>query len=267
MRTLKELSSLKNRVALVTGAAGHIGSAICDGLAELGANLILVDRDIDGCSALSTQIEKKWSIICDYIEMNLEKLDESPGLRERLTKRFGRLDVLVNCAAFVGTTKLEGWNVPFEQQGIETWRRAVEVNLNAPFILTQALTPLLMASGHGSVINFASIYGMLGPDLSIYAETTMHNPAAYGAAKAGLLQFTRWLATVLAPSVRVNAITPGGIERGQPACFIENYVKRTPMARMGIEEDIKGAVAYLASDLSSYVTGQNIVVDGGWSAW
>lgn len=267
MRTLKELFSLEGRVALITGAAGHIGGAISDGLAELGASLILVDRNISACIELSSRIEKKWHVAVDCHELDLEKLSEQPGLRERLTKRLGRLDILVNCAAFVGTTKLEGWNVPFEEQSVDSWRRAVEVNLTAPFILTQTLTPLLAASGHGSVINFASIYGMLGPDLSIYEGTTMHNAAAYGAAKAGLLQFTRWLATVLAPSVRVNAITPGGIERGQPACFVENYVKRTPMGRMGIEEDIKGAVAYLASDLSSYVTGQNIVVDGGWSAW
>jgi NAD(P)-dependent dehydrogenase (short-subunit alcohol dehydrogenase family) len=95
----------------------------------------------------------------------------------------------------------------------------------------------------------------------------MHNPAAYAAAKGGLTQFTRWLATALAPDVRVNAVTPGGVERGQPKSFMERYAARTPMGRMAIEEDIKGAVAFLASDLSGYVTGQNIVVDGGWSAW
>ncbi len=113
----------------------------------------------------------------------------------------------------------------------------------------------------------ASIYGMVGPDFSLYAGTSMGNPAAYAASKGGLLQLTRYLATALAPRVRVNAITPGGIVRGQPPAFIERYVAKTPLGRMATEEDFKGAIAYLASDLSRYVTGQNLVVDGGWTAW
>lgn len=267
MRTLKELSSLKGRAAVITGAAGHIGGAVAESFAELGADLVLTDRNLEGCLALASRLEKEWGARTDCAALELEGLGETDRLAELLSRRFARVDVLVNCAAFVGTTKLEGWNVPFEEQSAATWRRAVEVNLTAPFILTQALTPLLKASGRGSVVNFASIYGIMGPDLSIYEGTEMHNAAAYGAAKAGLLQLTRWLATVLAPSVRVNAITPGGVERGQPGCFIKNYQKRAPMGRMAAEEDMKGAAAYLASDLSSYVTGQNIIVDGGWSAW
>ena len=137
---------------------------------------------------------------------------------------------------------------------------------SSPF-QAMSTTPWLEKSGAASVIQIASIYGMLGPDLRLYEGTGMGNPAAYAASKGGLLQMTRWLSTVLAPKVRVNAITPGGIWRRQAAEFVERYESRVPLGRMGSEEDLKGAVAYLASDLSAYVTGHNLVVDGGWTAW
>jgi NAD(P)-dependent dehydrogenase (short-subunit alcohol dehydrogenase family) len=143
----------------------------------------------------------------------------------------------------------------------------LEVNVTAPFILAQTCAEALSASGHGSVINILSIYGLVGPDFSLYEGTPLGNPAAYGASKGGLLQLTRYLATALAPAIRVNAITPGGVFRDQAQSFRKRYVDRTPLGRMATEEDFKGAVAYLASDLSKYVTGSNLVVDGGWTAW
>src|SRR5262249_36596755 len=126
---------------------------------------------------------------------------------------------------------------------------------------------LLAGSGHGAVINVASIYGIVGPNLALYTATDLGNPAAYAASKGGLLQLTRWLATVLAPRVRVNAISLGGVRRAQPDAFVERYQRHTPVGRRAREEDVKGAVVYLASDLSAYVTGHNLVVDGGWTTW
>ena len=157
--------------------------------------------------------------------------------------------------------------VPFEQQLPDTWRKALEVNLTAPFILAQVCSQVLAESGCGSIINISSIYGMRGPNMSFYEDTEMGIPVAYAASKGGFLQFTRFLSSVLAPDIRANAITLGGIERGQPEAFQKRYVARTPLKRMAREEDVKGAAVYLASDLSSYVTGQNIVVDGGWTTW
>ena len=126
---------------------------------------------------------------------------------------------------------------------------------------------MLRAKRRGSIINISSIYGAVGPDMSLYDGTSMGNPAAYAVSKGGILQMTRWLSTVLAPDIRVNSITPGGIARNQPLPFVERYEKRTPLRRMGREEDFKGAIAYFASDLSSWVTGENLMVDGGWTAW
>jgi NAD(P)-dependent dehydrogenase (short-subunit alcohol dehydrogenase family) len=181
-------------------------------------------------------------------------------------QRFGRLDVLVHSAALVGTSALEGWAVPFEEQSVATFRKALEVNCTSVFAMTQACAPLLTASGHGSVIALGSIYGIVGPVMGLYEGTVLGNPAGYAVSKGGLLQFMRWLAAALAPSVRANTITLGGVFRGHIDPFLSRYVARTPLGRMATEADAQGAALYLASDASSYVTGQNLVVDGGWTA-
>jgi NAD(P)-dependent dehydrogenase (short-subunit alcohol dehydrogenase family) len=266
-RRLRELESLDGRVALVTGAAGHLGSALVEVLAELHATVTILDLDPSACRALADRITAEYDV--EALPLAVDLLDTS-GVRsvpETILDRFGRLDVLVNCAAMVNTAGLKGWVAPFGEQGIEPWRAALEINLTAPFALIQACAEPLGESGHGSIVNVGSIYGLIGPDMRLYEDTDMGNAAAYAASKGGLVQFTRWLATVLAPNIRVNAISPGGIQRGQPEAFRRRYETRTPLRRMAIEEDLKGALAFLATDLSAYVTGQNIVVDGGFTAW
>ena len=266
-RSLRELMSLAGRVALVTGGAGHIGRAIGHALAELGADVAIVDVLASSCAEVATDLSQRWPIAAAGFDCDLEHSEKVRDLPRRVRERFGRIDIIVNCAAFVGTSGLEGWAVPFEQQTASTWRRALEVNLTAPFVLVQAAAADLRASGHGSVINIASIYGLAGPDWRLYEGTNLGNPAAYAASKGGLIQATRWLATTLAPHVRVNAIAPGGVFRDTPEPFLSRYVARTPLARMAREEDIKGAVAFLSSDSSAYVTGQCLAVDGGWTVW
>ena len=267
MSSLKELMNLQGRVALVTGGGGHIGSAMCEALAELGASVVVLDIAEETCVDVADRIRQDYAVETLPLIVDLANEDEVLSVPELVLQRFGGLDILVNNAALVGTSRLQGWVVPFLQQRSDTWRAALEVNLTAPFVLVQACAEALAASGHGSVISIASIYGMVGPDMRLYENTTMGNPAAYAASKGGLLQLTRWLSTVLAPEVRVNAITPGGVWRNQPEAFHARYVARTPLRRMASEEDLKGAVGYLASDLSAYVTGHNLVVDGGWTAW
>ncbi len=267
MKSIAQMLSLRGRVALVTGGAGHIGSAICDTLAELGASIATLDHHAGKCTATAHRIADSFGV--KTLALPVDLADE-PGVRAvpaQVVAQLGSLDILVHCAALVGTSSLQGWAVPFAQQSADTWRQALEINLTSAFVLTQAAAPALTASGHGSVIHIGSIYGVVGPDLSLYDGTTIGNPAAYGASKGGLLQFTRYLATSLAPHVRVNMITPGGVERGQDGAFRERYLRRTPLGRMAAEEDFKGAAAYLASDLSAYVTGQNLIVDGGWTTW
>lgn len=267
MRSLKELMNLQDRTALVTGAGGKVGAVICEALAELGAAVAVLDATEERCRTAAAGIHDRYDVTTLTIPVDLTDEQAVRSVPHKIRDRFKRLDILVHCAALVGTSELKGWAVPFLEQSSGAWRVALEVNLTAPFILTQACAGLLAVSGHGSVINIASIYGIVGPDPRLYEGSGLENPSAYAASKGGFLQLTRWLATALAPRVRVNAISPGGVLRDQPAEFRRRYEARTPLARMAAEEDLKGAVAYLATDLSAYVTGHNLVVDGGWTAW
>ena len=267
MRTYASLSSLKGRVALITGGAGHIGRAIAETYAELGAAVAILDRAGSGAEDVARNLTDVYGVLTTVIAVDLADEAAVRKAPQRVVDACGRLDILVNNAAFVGTDGLEGWTTAVEHQSIATWRKALEVNLTAPFLLAQQAIPALKASGKGCIINIGSIYGVLGPDWRLYEDVDFGTPAAYAAGKGGLLQMTRWLATTLAPHVRVNAIVPGGVERNTPAAFRRKYSARTPLGRMATEEDFKGAAAFLASDLSLYVTGQSLMVDGGWSAW
>ena len=265
MRTLKQLMDLQNRVALITGGAGHIGRVIAEGLAELGASIVVLD--LDQTAAVADEIAQKYNVQTLPLAVDLNDVSAVQAAPQKVLQEFGRLDILVHSAAYGGDTKFPGWAVPFAEQTTEAWDRALRVNLTSAFALAQAARQPLTDSGHGSIVLISSIYGLVGPDMSLYEGTSMANPAGYGASKGGLLQLMRYLATVLAPQVRVNAISPGGVWRQQPEQFHDRYRARTPLGRMATEEDLKGAAAYLASDLSSYVTGHNLVVDGGWTTW
>lgn len=267
MRSVKQLIDLSGRKALVTGGAGHIGLAVGEALIELGANIAILDVDATACQErveALCRVRKSSAVAlpCDLKDEQATRKTVNAAIKE-----MGGLDILIHCAAYVGTTQVPGWAVPFEQQTVEAWDAAIRVNLTSAFIMVQEAKEALAASGHGSVVLFASTYGLVGPDHRLYEGTNMANPAGYGASKGGLLQLARYLTTALAPRVRVNAISPGGVWRNQPEAFHQRYVSRTPLGRMATEEDLKGAVAYLASDLSAYVTGHNLVVDGGWTAW
>jgi NAD(P)-dependent dehydrogenase (short-subunit alcohol dehydrogenase family) len=267
MRQISDMISMKGRAAAVTGGCGHIGVAMAHALAEQGCALLLIDRNEVQLEETAAQLRARWPVEVAVAAIDLESEQQRSTVAGLVEQRFGRLDVLINNAGFVGDSKLQGWVAPFEEQSIETWRRAMEVNVTAAFHLSQQLAPLLRASGHGSILNVGSIYGVVGPDMSRYEGTPMGNPAAYAASKGGLVQLTRWLSTVMAPQVRVNCISPGGVARNQPESFASKYVARTPLKRMGREEDFMGAVVYFCSDLSAWVTGENLQVDGGWTVW
>ncbi|HEV8537155.1 MAG TPA: SDR family oxidoreductase [Candidatus Limnocylindria bacterium] len=267
MRTVNELRDLTGRVALITGGAGHLGRAIGDALAESGASIAVLDVSADACVGEAKRLTQTHGVRAMALPLDLDKADSVRSVPEAVRRELGRLDILVNNAALVGTSPLKGWTVPFAEQSVDTFRRALEVNLTAAFALTQVCAPLLAVSGQGSVVNVLSIYALVGPDRRIYEGTALDNPAGYAASKGGMLQLTRWLATTLAPAIRVNAITPGGIFRDTKEPFLSRYVERTPLRRMATEEDFKGAFAFLASGMSQYVTGQNLIVDGGWTAW
>ncbi len=267
MRTLKRLLSLRGRVAVITGGSGHLAQAVGEAVAELGAAVVIVDLNQGACAKRAATLSKRTGTPCLPVAIDLSKEDSASRIVSQTLSRFGRLDILVNNAAFTGASSLRGYAVPFQDQTRQAWEAAIQVNLTAAFQLVQTAQKALTESGHGTIINIGSIYGVVGPDLRLYSGTRMGNPAAYAASKGALINLTRYLSTVMAPHVRVNSISPGGIERGQPASFKKRYVAKTPLGRMANEEDFKGVVAFLASDASEYVTGQNIMVDGGFTAW
>jgi len=258
---------MKGCRALITGATGHLGATIADTLGELGAGLILVDRPGSDFETLERNLINNNVTSYVMLPCDLEDQKERSLLVDKIKKDGNGLSCLVNNAAFVGNASLTGWSVPFEHQSIDTWRRAFEINLTTAFHLSQSFAPELRNSNQGNIINVTSIYAEYGPDWSLYEDTPMGNPAAYSASKGGLLQLTRWLATTLAPKIRVNAISPGGIFRNQAQTFIDRYQARTPMKRMATEDDLRGAIVFFATKMSGYVTGETLHVDGGWTVW
>lgn len=261
-----EVKSFAGRTVVVTGGAGPLGKVLSAAFAARGAKVALLDlaRANPGEAAGAIAAEHGATVVglaCDLASESSVREAAAAVAAE------GPVHALVNNAAFTGAAASAGWAVPFEDQSAELWRLAVEINLTAPFVLTQALLPALRAAGSAAVLNISSIYGLVGPDWSIYAGTTLGNPAAYAASKGGLLQLTRWMATTLAPAVRVNALALGGIERGQGEDFLRAYCRRAPMGRMAAEDDIVGPALFMVSDQSAYVTGQVLPVDGGWTAW
>jgi len=245
---------------LVTGALGNVGRALCQQLGDRGIKVIGTDRaDFPGVGSAG------WGPSAAWVTADLEKNPD----RERLVEEVKRLVTgslgIVHNASFVGDADLQGWVGPLESLSSDTWNRALEVSLTASFSLTRDLSAELRRSEGAAIVHVSSIYSRLAPDWQLYEGTQMGNPPAYGVAKAGLEQLTRWLATTLSPQVRVNAVAPGGLGRNQPADFVAKYEAKVPLRRMGTEDDVVKAILFLLSSDSSYITGQTLVVDGGYS--
>ena len=265
MRTLRELMDLSGRKAILTGGAGHIALAAGEALVELGARVAILDKDPAACEARACELQSirpgtALPVACDLLD------EKATRAATRLAVlQLGGVDIVIHCAFHAASAP--GDVGRFETRAVAEWDKAIRVNLTAAFVLVQEVRRELAATGHGSVILVSSIYGVGGPVMSLYEGTEMVNEPDYAASKGGLIQLTRYLASVLAPDIRVNAVSPGGLWRGQPDVFRKRYEERTPLRRMALEEDLKGVFAYLAGDAAAYVTGQNLMVDGGWTAW
>ncbi len=260
--TLRDKLNFKNKIILLTGGLGNLGKAFTKELINLDANVIICDNKSKSdfnifLKTFETHLRSK----IDYIKVNLLSKKD----RNSLIKKINKLDILINNASLVGDSRLKGWNTKFHDQSISSWSKAFEINLTATFHLCRDLSPLLMKNKKGIIINISSIYGLMAPDIRIYKNSNIFNPAAYSASKSGLINLTKWLAVNLAPHIRVNCISPGGIIRNQDKSFINKYNNRTPLNRMATEEDIVDSLIFLTSDMSRYINGHNLVVDGGFS--
>ncbi|MBX7044976.1 MAG: SDR family oxidoreductase [Ignavibacteria bacterium] len=268
---MSDLFSLKNKTAIVTGALGLIGKNHCFALAEAGANVIACDLNEGGCEEFAKNLPG------DSVGVGVDIIDSDSlkNLRDIVLNKFGKIDVLVNNAAI--NDMFENPLAALEQSMFENyplamWKKSLEVNVTGMFLCSQIIGTEMAKKNYGSIINVASTYGMVAPDQSLYqnekGEQTFYKSPAYPATKGAVISFTKFLAAYWGnKGVRVNTLTPGGVENSQNEFFIKNYSKRTPLGRMAAPTDYKGAVVFLASDASSYMTGANLVVDGGWTAW
>lgn len=265
MKTLQQLQSLKGKTAIITGGAGYLGSAMSETLAELGADLVLASRDWQKCEKRAKEIEETTGGVIRAIGLQLDVLskDSTAKFVDSVHEHFQSIDILINNA-------WSGNKNSWESISQEDWEYDIDMSLNSVFRLTKALFPDLKAS-HGVILNIASMYGHIGPDYRIYDGKEFANPPSYGAAKAGVLQFTRYLASFLSPhGIRVNALSPGAFPHPptqKHEGFMQKLGSKNPMNRIGQPEELKGAVALLCSDAGSYITGQNLCVDGGWAIW
>src|SRR6478752_10802206 len=264
-KSLQQLLSLKGKTAIVTGGAGYLGTAISETLAELGANLVLASRDKSKCERKCAELEEqhRGAIRAVGLKLDLLKKESAPKFISKIHESFDSIDILVNNA-------WSGNKNSWESISDEDWEYDINMSLNSVFRLTKAAFPDLKAS-RGVILNVASMYGHIGPDYRIYDGKEFANPPSYGAAKAGVLQFTRYLASFLSPhGIRVNALSPGAFPHPptqKHEAFMQKLGSKNPMNRIGQPDELKGAVALLCSDAGSYITGQNLCVDGGWAIW
>ncbi len=267
------LFDLTGKTALVTGGAGYLGREFCKGLAECGARVAVVDIDGDAAAEFAEDLRRSYEVDAVGIPGDVADPDTVAEMVNRVVEEFGEINILHNNAA-TKTHDLDAFFAPFEEFSLEAWREIMAVNIDGMFLMAQAVGKQMIAQGKGgSVIQTASIYALLGSDKRIYEGSSfggrpINNPAVYSVSKAAVIGLSRWLATNWAEhNIRVNTLIPGGVQADHNEAFIKRYSARVPLGRMAERHEIVGTVLYLASDASSYVTGQNFWVDGGLSAW
>ncbi|MCM8763837.1 MAG: SDR family oxidoreductase [Candidatus Omnitrophica bacterium] len=248
---------LTDRIAVVTGGAGRYGRFIVEGLAEAEAVVYVVSRNVNNCEFFASEMQRKnFKVLPCYLDMG--KTESIVALKEKILKEQGRVDILVNNAVL---RPMKHYEDP-----IEAFNLSMEINATGIMNTTRIFAEEMIKRRNGVIINISSMYGVVGPDFSMYEGTDMDAPPDYFFHRAGLISLTRYLAAKYAPyNIRVNCVSPGGLFNNQPEIFVQRYNKRTFLERMANGEDIKGIVVFLASDASSYITGENIMVDGGYT--
>jgi len=264
---------MEGKVALVTGGAGLLGAEFCRALSEAGASVIAADLDEGQAEGVAAGLRFHGRTV-SAVGLDVTRSESVSQVFDGVRARLGRLDVLVNSAAldpkFDASHHEKAANA-FEDYPLEMWNQALAVNLTGMFLCSQAASRLMLAQGQGVIINICSTYGLVGPDQRIYerpGKPKQFKPVYYSVTKSGVLGMTRYLATYFAGTgLRVNALTPGGVFNDHDDGFVANYSARTVLGRMARKDEMNGALLFLASDASTYMTGANLVVDGGWTAW
>mgnify|MGYP001560067148 CR=1 FL=1 len=266
---LPDLFSLKNKVVILTGSAGRLGSRFAEILCIAGANLVLVDIDKKNNLIIKKKLMKNHSQNILALTLDISKSTDVNKLVNSTIKKFGKIDVLINNAHSVprNNPKL---SESFEKFPDDIWEIMVSDTLRSLFLCTREVGKIMSKQNRGVIVNISSIYGLVGPDQRIYGENKLNSPVAYSVTKGGLVNMTRYLASYWqGKNIRVNTLTLGGVydKKLHNSEFIKNYSKKTILGRMACKDDYDGALLFLTSDASSYMTGSNLIVDGGWTAW
>jgi len=262
--TLKALMDLTGRTFLVSGGAGLLGSQISHGLAELGGTVMVASRNGENCKAFAAELTKAYGVECHGYIVDIGDSEAVARLKAEVSSQFETLDGLINCSGF-------GKKNTWESISEEDWLFDINISLNGVFRMTKAFEPMLRSPG-GVILNVASMYGLVAPDYRMYDGDKYANPPSYNAAKGGVVQLNRYLASFLSPKgIRVNSVSPGpfpyeSTQKENPA-FIKRLGEKTMIGRIGHPHEVKAAAVMLCTDASTYITGQNISIDGGWTAW
>lgn len=269
----KTLFELTGKTAIVTGAVGILGQRFCRGLAEFGAQVAVVDLDPERCTAFATELERDYGTLALGVACDVADPASVAKMVDQVVQRFGAIHVLHNNAASK-SADLDAFFASTEEYSLSEWRKIMAVNVDGLFLVAQAVGRQMQKQGTGgSIIQTSSIYGLVSSDKRIYEGSfylgrQISNPAVYSTSKAAVVGLTRYLAANWGDArIRVNALVPAGVESGQNETFKQRYSARVPLGRMARADEMVGALVYLASDASSYVTGHCLVVDGGLSAW
>ena len=270
---IRDAFDLAGRVSIVTGGAGLLGKEFSRTLAESGAGVVISDLDADAASQTAEELQGGDREVI-AVSTDVTNPDAVNEMVELVLTQYGRVDILVNSAAL--DPKFDPNHpthelIEFEDFPLEAWNQALAVNLTGLFLSSQAVMRPMLEQESGVIINLCSTYGLVGPDQRIYeqpGQPKRYKPVYYSVTKAGVLGLTRYLATYYAgKGIRVNALTPGGVFSGHDEEFVRQYSARTVLGRMARPDELNAALLFLASDASSYMTGANLVVDGGWTAW
>ena len=261
------LFDLSGRVAIITGGAGLLASEHALALSEFGATIVLADFNEEKCTTAVDELQKQdVKAVAKFCDVT--KKESWEKLLSDVLHEFGKVDILINNAGFTNQSKSANFDASFENFPIEDWNAIMNVNLTGAFLGCQVIGKQMLQQGKGSIINIASLYGVVSPNHNIYPGTGISQPVAYSVSKHGVVALTKYVATLWASKgVRVNALTPGGIFNDHKGLFLERFKQLNPIGRMSDKTELRGGIVYLASDASSHVVGHNLIIDGGWTAW
>lgn len=257
---------LTGRTIIITGASGNLGSQYAEGLARVGANLVLADLDQKSCKKIADKIEDEYDVKTLSLKLDLNNKSSIKNMVTKTIKKFSKIDVLINNAAYQGNSKTR--KIKLENFPLTEWNKAVSVNLTGIFLTCQEVGKIMKKQNNGNIINISSTYGIVAPDQRIYGKSGQNAAAFYSATKAAVVNLSRYLASYWnRTGIRVNTLSPGGVARNQERNFVKSYSEKTMLGRMAKNNEYVGAIIFLSSDASSYMTGSNLIIDGGWTAW